>query len=220
MVYSTVARTRELSGLTDTVFHNMSGTSTEVILNRDFIEITQILVNGVVNTDYTATRPRKIVFDTALHSHDIVQVDMDIFFTDAQVTTFIEESDAIIDSYLNDVFTTPFSPVPAIIAMVSAQLSAARILLAIGAKLNRVDANEFASALRSQALETIGLLQKGELSISGIDSGSRTSINVSTKGKKKVFDTRPDLNETWHEFNDGFDRDEGQDYGNGDLQSS
>lgn len=220
MVYSTVARVRELSGLSDTVFHTMSGTSKDVILTRDFIEITQVLVDGVVNTQYTATRPRKLTFVSSLHSHVVVQVDMDVVFTDAQVTSFIEDADAVIDSYLNDVFTVPFSPVPDIIGVVSGQLAASRILQAIGAKLNRVDNNDFAAQLRSQALETIGMLQKGELTITGIDSGSRTSINVSTKGKKKLFRTRPDLNETWHEFHDGFDRDEGQDYGNGDIQST
>ena len=220
MVYSTVARVRELSGLSDTIFHTQSGASADVVLTRDFIEITQVLVNGVANTNYTATRPRKLVFDSALAANDIVQVDMDVVFTDAQVTSFITEADAVVDSYLNDVFTIPFSPVPDIIAVVSGQLAASRVLQAIGAKLNRVDNNDFAAQLRSQALETIGMLQKGELTITGIDSGSRTSINVSTKGKKKVFRTRPDLNETWHEFHDGFDRDEGQDYGNGDIQST
>lgn len=219
MTYSTVARVRDLSGLTDVEFITSDG-SASIKTRKDFIEVTSVLVDGVSNSSFTAVRPRTLTFSPALSNGAVVQIDYDVYFSDAQVTSFIDDADAVINAYLDDAFTVPFvGTAPALIATLSAQMAASRILQSVSARINSANSSDLANDLRSQALETIELLQSGQLTIPGIDSGQRNSINVSTKGKKKVFHTRPDLNETWHEMGDAFDRDEGQDYGNGDLQS-
>lgn len=221
MTYSTVARVRELSGLVGTEYITSTQAQTYQT-SREFVEVNAVYFDGGLRNDVSHKRPKTIVFSVGpISAGFVIQVDYDLVFTDAQIQAYIDEVDSVLEAYLNDAFTIPFaSPYPAIISTLSSQLATAKVLQAMAAKLNRTENNELASTLRAEALETIGLLQKGELTITGIDSGSRTSINVSTKGNKKVFRTRPDLNETWHEFHDAFDRDEGQNYGNGDHQST
>jgi len=221
MGYSTVARVRELSGLVGTEFINSSNDHIYQT-NREFVAVNAVYFDGGIRNDWYTKRPKTIGFSVSNFSPGyVIQVDYDLVFTDTQIQAYIDEVDAVIEAYLNDVFPIPFLvPYPAIISSLSSQLATAKVLQGLAAKLNRTETNELASTLRAEALETIGQLQKGELTITDIDSKSKTSINVSTKGKKKVFRTRPDLNETWHEFHDAFDRDEGQDYGNGDHQST
>ena len=219
MVYSTVERVRELSGTVDAEFLSGNGT-TSVQTRRDFYAVNSLKVDGVVTTDFTTTAPRTITFtDGAKTTANQIEVNADLYLTDASVQSFIDETDALIDSYLNDVYSVPFTAAyPSIIALISAQLSASRIITNLNVKINRQDGAALADALRAEGLELIGNLQSGKITIPGLSANGGLGIQVSTSGNKKVFTTRPDLNETWREFADGRDRDENQNYGNGDLQ--
>lgn len=219
LTYATVARVRELSGTVETEFIAGNAT-TSVQTRRDFDSVNSIKVDGVANTDFTATQPRTITFtDGAKATTNMIQINYDLYLTDTEVQTFIDETDALIDSYLNDVYSVPFAAVhPTIIVMASAQLAASRIITNLNVKINRGEAGTIADALRTEGLELIGQLQSGKITIPGLTATGGLGIQVSTSGNKKVFTTRTDLNETWREFTDGRDRDENQNYGNGDLQ--
>ena len=219
MVYSTVARVRELSGTVDTEFVAGNGT-TSVLARRDFHSINGIKVDGVANTNFTTTAPRTITFtDGAKLTTNMIEINADLYLDDTSVQAFIDETDALIDSYLNDVYSVPFAATyPSVIALASAQLASSRIITNLNVKINRADSAALADTLRAEGLEIIGNLQSGKITIPGLSSSGGLGIQVSTSGNKKVFKTRTDLSETWREWADGRDRDENQNYGNGDLQ--
>ena len=219
LVYATVARVRELSGTVDTEFVAGNGT-TSIQTRRDFHSINAIKVDGVANENFTTTQPRTITFtDGAKTTANKIEISADLYLTDNEVQSFINETDAMVDSYLNDVYSVPFTATfPAIIVLASALLSASRIITNLNVKVNRADGAALADALRTEGLELIGKLQSGKITIPGLSSQGGLGIQVSSSGNKKVFATRPDLNETWREWTDGRDRDENQNYGNGDLQ--
>lgn len=219
MTYATVSRVRELSGTVDIEFVAGNGT-TSVQTRRDFHSINSVKVDGVANTNFTTTAPRTITFtDGAKTTANKIEINADLYLDDTSVQQFIDETDSLIDSYLNDVYSVPFSATyPPIVVLASAQLAASRIITNLNVKVNRGEGAALADALRAEGLELIGNLQSGKITIPGLAANGGLGIQVSTSGNKKVFDTRPDLNETWREWTDGRDRDENQNYGNGDLQ--
>ena len=220
MTYATVARVRELSGTVETEF--IAGDGTAIVkTRRDFDSVNAIKVDGVANTNFTTTQPRTITFtDGTKATSNMVEIHYDLYLTDVEVQTFIDETDSLIDSYLNDVYSVPFTATyPSIVVLASAHLAASRIITTLNVKINRGEAGTIADALRTEGLEIIGQLQSGKITIPGLTATGGLGIQVSTSGNKKVFTTRTDLHETWREFHDGRDRDESQNYGNGDHQS-
>ena len=92
----------------------------------------------------------------------------------------------MVDSYLNDVYSVPFTATfPAIIVLASALLSASRIITNLNVKVNRADGAALADALRTEGLELIGKLQSGKITIPGLSSQGGLGIQVSSSGNKQ-----------------------------------
>ena len=222
MAYCDLARVRQLSGTrVEELISGANITASTLHTKTNFVGIVSIVKNGtalVLTTDYTITLPRTVNLVVAPISTDEYYVTSDNHFTDAEVAVFQAEADAIIDAYLDQYYTTPFVVTyPAIIQMLCASLSAERALNALYASTGRKEQSSLAIQYKNTALDIIKKLADGIMVIPGITPKNTNQIVVSTAGKKKVFNTRYELGETWHSLVDLFQRELDQDYGNGDF---
>lgn len=222
MVYCDTARVRQLSGTrVEELVSGANIAASSLKTKTNFVGIASIVKNGVAlatPADYSITLPRTITLVAVPISTDEYYVTSDIHFTDAEIAVFQAEADAIIDAYLDQYYTTPFSAVyPALIQMLCASLSAERALNALYASTGRKEQSSLAIQYKNTALDIIKKLADGIMVLPGVTAKNTNSIVVSTSGKKKVFTTRHDLGETWHSLVDVFQRELDQDYGNGDY---
>ena len=227
MAYCEIERVRTLSGTrTSETVSGANIAASKLHLKQNFESIVSITKNGTAlatPADYTITLPRTVVLIAAPIASDEYFVTSDILFPDTQVATFQGEADAVIDAYLGQYYTVPFSQsgvpaaYPALIQMLSASLTSERVLNALYASTGRKEQSSLAIQYKNTALDIIKKLADGIMILPGITSLNSNSIVVSTAGKKKVFDTRYDLGETWHSLIGLFERELDRDYGNGDF---
>ena len=227
MAYSTTARIRLLSGTR--VSETVSGgkiANDKLLTRQNFESMVSITKNGVAltsPTDFSVTLPRTINLVASPVGTDEYHVTTDILYSDAEIEAFQGEADAVIDAYLSLYYTVPFSQsgspaaYPALIQMLSSSLTAERVLNALYASTGRKEQSSLAIQYKNTALDIIRKLADGEMVLPGVATLNTNSIVVSTSGKKKVFETRSDLGETWHNLVDLHKRELDRDYGNGDY---
>jgi hypothetical protein len=229
MAYSSTPRIRLLSGTQTNETVSGANISNDKLLTRqNFESVVSITKNGTAlatPADYTITLPRTIHLVASPIASDEYHVTTDILFTDTEIEAFQGEADAVIDAYLGQYYTVPFSQsgvpaaYPALVQMLSASLSAERVLNALYASTGRKEQSSLAIQYKNTSLDIIKKLADGIMILPGVVSLNTNSIVVSTTGKRKVFDTRSDLGETWHNLIDLHQRELDRDYGNGDFYS-
>tara|TARA_R100000808_G_C2132523_1_gene141447 strand:+ start:515 stop:1243 length:729 start_codon:yes stop_codon:yes gene_type:complete len=227
MAYSSTSRVRLLSGTQTSETVSGANISNDKILTRqNFESVVSITKNGTALStpaDFSITLPRTINLVASPSASDEYHVTTNILFTDSEIEAFQEEADAVIDAYLGQYYVVPFSQsgspaaYPALVQMLSASLSSERVLNALYASTGRKEQSSLAIQYKNTALDIVKNLADGIMILPGVTSLKSNSIVVSTAGKKKVFETRNDLGETWHALVDVHKRELDRDYGNGDY---
>lgn len=227
MAYSSTSRVRLLSGTQVNETVSGANISNDKLLTRqNFESVVSITKNGTAlanPADFTITLPRTINLVASPSASDEYHVTTNILYSDSELEAFQGEADAVIDAYLSLYYTVPFSQsgspaaYPALIQMLSSSLTAERVLNALYASTGRKEQSSLAIQYKNTALDIIKKLADGEMVLPGVTPLNTNSIVVSTAGKKKVFETRNDLGETWHNLVDLHKRELDRDYGNGDY---
>ena len=195
MAYSTVAFVRQLAGLrTAELFRNV--TAGKITTKQHFKAIASVMMNGgalTLSSHYTVMPPSRVTITTNYGALDEFYVTYDILYTDAEIEAYMAEADATIDAYLSNFYTVPFTgTAPAIIAMTSASLAAARVLDALYSSSGRTEQSDLSAQYRETALTMLEKIMDGEVGIPGVTPTNRNWIYVdgtkSGGSANKVFD--------------------------------